>query len=233
MLNNIKIKSDNDHIFKNGDFHGMISETVFSVSGIPEIKREKYFSVAENTVKATTIQAILSRAGHGNITALNFANAMYAGGAYVLGGNAQEESLCRASMLYYTIRKQKDYYRRNRLHVLPDYTDTMIYSENVPLIRNDSGGLLEKAVLCSFITCPAVNRTFAKFMFSQKRINHIMYTRIKKIITLALEKKTDILILGAFGCGAFGNRRKTVLPIFEEIINKYVPDSVEVVFAVP
>ncbi|MDE6664760.1 MAG: TIGR02452 family protein [Ruminococcus sp.] len=229
----MKIKSDNDRIFKNGDFHKMISETVFSVSEIPEIKREKYFSVAENTIKTTTIQAVLDRAGHGNITALNFANAMYAGGAYVLGGNAQEESLCRASMLYYTIRNQKDYYRKNRLHILPDYTDTMIYSENVPVIRNENGKLLEKPVLCNFITSPAVNRTFAKFMFSDKKINNIMYSRIKKIIMLALEKKTDILILGAFGCGMFGNKRETIFPMFEEIINKYVPDSVEVIFAIP
>ena len=229
----MKIKSDNDRIFKNGDFHVMISETVFSVSEIPEIKRKRYFSVAENTVRATTVQSILERAGHGNITALNFANAMYAGGAYVLGGNAQEESLCRASMLYYTIRNQKDYYRRNRLHVFPDYTDIMIFSENVPIIRNDNGVLLEKPVLCNFITSPAVNRTFAKFMFSQKKINDIMYTRIKKIIMLALEKKTGILILGTFGCGMFGNRRETVFPMFEEIINKYVPDSVEVIFAIP
>ena len=136
-------------------------------------------------------------------------------------------------MLYYTIRNQKDYYRRNRLHILPDYTDTMIYSENVPIIRNDFGELLEKTVLCNFITSPAVNRTFAKFIFSQKKINNIMYSRIEKIIMLSLEKKTDILILGAFGCGMFGNRRETILPMFEEIINKYVPDSIEVIFAIP
>lgn len=233
MSEYIRIKSENDRIFKDGDFQEMISETVFSVSGIPEIKREKYFSVAEHTEQVTTIQAVLARAGRKNITALNFANAMYAGGGYVLGGNAQEESLCRASMLYYTIRTQKDYYRRNRFHVLPDYTDTMIYSENVPIVRNDSGELLENPFSCNFITSPAVNRTFAKFMFSQKKINHIMYSRIEKIIMLALAKKTDILILGAFGCGMFGNRRETVFPMFEEIINKYVPDSVEVIFAVP
>lgn len=233
MADYIKIKRENDCIFKESNFHAMTSETVSSFKKLPEIKREKYFSVAENTVKATTVQSILENSGHGNITALNFANAMYAGGAYVLGGNAQEESLCRASMLYYTIRTQKDYYHRNRLHVFPDYTDTMIYSENVPVIRNDDGTLLENPVLCNFITSPAVNRTFAKFMFSGKKINHIMYKRIEKIITLALEKKSDILILGAFGCGMFGNRRETVLPMFEEIINNYVPDSVAVVFAIP
>lgn len=233
MVDYIKIKRENDCIFKESSFHAMTSETVFSFPEFQQVKREKYFSVEKNTEQVTTVQAVISRAEQGNITALNFANAMYAGGAYVLGGNAQEESICRSSMLYYTIRTQKDYYRKNRLHVFPDYTDTMIYSENVPVIRNNDGTLLENPVLCNFITSPAVNRTFAKFMFSGKKINHIMYKRIEKIIILALEKKTDILILGAFGCGMFGNRRETVLPMFEEIINKYVPDSIEVVFAIP
>lgn len=232
MADSMKIKCENDRIFKKDNFHGMISETVFSVSGQP-IHRNEYFSIADHTEKITTVQAILNRAGQENITALNFANAMYAGGGYVLGGNAQEESLCRASMLYYTIRAQKDYYRKNRLHVFPDYTDTMIYSENVPVIRNENGIILENPILCNFITCPAVNRTFARFMFTQNKINNIMYSRIEKIIMLALEKNTRVLILGAFGCGMFGNRRETVLPMFEEIINKYVPDSVEVVFAIP
>lgn len=228
----IKIKSENDHIFSTGNFD-MFSETVFTVSGIPVIKREKYFSVADHMEQVTTIQAILNHSGHGNITALNFANAMYAGGGYILGGNAQEESLCRASLLYYTIKTQKDYYRKNRLHIFPDYTDTMIYSGKVPVIRNENGTLLENSVLCNFITSPAVNRNFAKFMFSQKKINQIMKTRIEKIIMLAVEKNTDILILGAFGCGMFGNKRETVFPMFEEIINKYVPDSVEIIFAIP
>lgn len=231
MPDYLKIKSENDRIFKDGNFN-MISETVDSFSGTP-IQREKHFSVSENIEKTTTVQAVISRSGQGKITALNFANAMYAGGAYVLGGNAQEESLCRATLLYYTIRTQKEYYNKNRLHVTPDYTDTMIYSENVPVIRNENGTLLEKSVLCNFITCPAVNRTFAKFMFSQKKINQIMKTRIEKIVMLAVEKNTDILILGAFGCGMFGNKRETVLPMFEEAINRYIPDSIKVIFAIP
>ncbi|MDE6834498.1 MAG: TIGR02452 family protein [Ruminococcus sp.] len=227
------IKRENDHIFREGSFPDMTSETVYTFRDFPEIKREKYFSIAENTIKSTTIQAIIQYAEQGNITALNFANAKHAGGAYILGGKAQEEDICRASMLYYTIKEQKDYYHKNIVHITPDYTDIMIYSANVPVIRKDDGIRLEKPVLCNFITSPAVNRTFAKFMFSGKKINNIMYTRIRKIIMLALEKKTDILILGAFGCGMFGNKRETVFPMFEEVINKYVPDSIKVIFAIP
>lgn len=229
----IGIKRENDRIFREGSFPDMRSETVIDLPELPEISRNSHFSVEENTVKETTIQSILSNAGKGRVTVLNFANAMYPGGGYVLGGNAQEESLCRASMLYYTIKTCKKYYRKNRLHILPDYTDVMIWSENVPVIRNDKGELLQPPQKCDFITCPAVNRNFARFMMTGKRIDRIMRTRIKRIITLSVLKKPDVLILGAFGCGMFGNKRQKVLPVFEEMINKYVPEDIEVIFAIP
>ena len=229
----MSIRLENDRIFKNGSFPEMVSETVSELPEPAEVHRSKPYRIEENTVRETTIQSILRNAGDKRVIALNFANAMYAGGGYVLGGNAQEESLCRASLLYYTIKTQKKYYLSNRLHVLPDYTDVMIYSENVPVIRNDRGELLEKQMKCGFITCPAVNRSFAKFMMSGKRIDRVMRTRIKRIITLAVMKKPDVLILGAFGCGMFGNRHEKVLPVFEEMINSYVSEDIEVIFAIP
>ncbi|HAS78500.1 MAG TPA: TIGR02452 family protein [Ruminococcus sp.] len=233
-MNYLKIKLENDSIFKNGNFPDMKSYTVSDIKKPEKIQRKSYFYVAENTVSMKTAECILAYAEKDRkITALNFANAMQAGGAYIMGGNAQEESLCRASLLYYTIRTQKEYYNANRKHILPDYTDYMIYSENVPVIRDDSGKLLETPVLCSFITSPAVNRTFAKFLFSDKSITKKMTSRITKIISLALSENTDILVLGAFGCGVFGNKRKTVFRIFEDVVNSFVPDNIKVIFAVP
>lgn len=231
-MSNLSIKLENDRIFKGGSFPEMHSETVDELPEPTAIQRSHY-SVAENTIKETTIQSILRRGADKRIIALNFANAMYAGGGYVLGGSAQEESLCRASLLYYTIKTQKKYYLSNRLHVFPNYTDVMIYSGNVPVIRNDRGEMLEKPMKCDFITCPAVNRTFAKFMMSGSKIDRIMRTRIKRIITLAVMKKPDVLVLGAFGCGIFGNKREKVLPVFEEMINSFVPEDIEVIFAIP
>ncbi|MBR4628092.1 MAG: TIGR02452 family protein [Ruminococcus sp.] len=232
-MGNIGIKRENDRIFRNGSFPDMRSETVAELAELPEISREVPYRVEDNTVRQTTVQAILDNADSGKVIALNFANAMYPGGGYVLGGNAQEESLCRASLLYYTIKTQKRYYRKNRLHVLPNYTDIMIYSENVPVIRDDSGAKLEDPLTCAFITCPAVNRTFAKFMMRGKKIDRIMRTRIKRIINLAVMKEPDVIVLGAFGCGMFGNKREKVLPVFEEMINLYIPDKIKVIFAIP
>lgn len=229
----IRIKLENDRIFKNSKFPDMYSETFLNFAEPQKITRNQIFRVSENISPVTTVKCILDNSHYSKIIALNFANAMYAGGGYILGGNAQEESLCRASMLYYTIKAQKEYYRKNRIHILPDYTDCMIYSGNVPVMRDDSGKLLENPVKCDFITCPAVNRTFAKFIFTDKKIINKMTARINKIISLAVSKNPDIIILGAFGCGMFGNRRETVFRIFENAVNSLVPDDIKVIFAIP
>ncbi|MBR1592381.1 MAG: TIGR02452 family protein [Ruminococcus sp.] len=227
----LKIKLENDKIFRNGSFPEMKSEVFTDFKEIRGGRNN--FSIKENTVKQTTVGCILSYAENYDVLALNFANAMYAGGGYVLGGNAQEESLCRGSLLYYTIKNQKEYYRRNRLHILPDYTDTLIYSENVPIIRDDRGVLLEKPLSCGFITIPAVNRSFARFMFSDKKINLRMQRRIDMILGTAAEKNPDVLVLGAFGCGMFGNKREVVLDMFEKSINAGFPENIKIVFAIP
>ena len=228
----LKIKLENDRIFKSGNFPDMKSEVFKDFRKISGAAQSS-FSVRENTVRQTTVECILSYAENNDVLALNFANAMYAGGGYILGGNAQEESLCRSSLLYYTIKYQKEYYRRNRLHILPDYTDTLIYSRNVPIIRDDAGTLLEKPLSCGFLTIPAVNRNFARFIFSDKNINLKMQRRIDMILGVAAEKNPDVLILGAFGCGMFGNKREVVLDMFEKSISAGFPENIKIVFAIP
>ena len=60
-----------------------------------------------------------------------------------------------------------------------------------------------------------------------------MQNRIENIIMLAADHEPDILILGAFGCGMFGNRREVVYPMFEQAINCYISDQIKVIFADP
>lgn len=230
-MNPLILKRRNDRIFREGVFPEMRSEYVPDIEPVP-IGRTEEFHVREHLMRTDTVSAVLSFPGR-RVCALNFANANFPGGAYVLGGNAQEESLCRASLLYYTIRTARGFYRRNRLHVLPDYTHGMIDSANVPVVRDREGNLLGKPVPCDFITSPAVNRTLARFFFPRKTLDRIMQERIDRIIALAARKRPDVLVLGAYGCGAFGNRRETVYPQFERAINRYLHDAVQVVFADP
>lgn len=225
---NIRIKEDNDRLFESGAFDGMRSEFFPDLTPV-ENPRGGRFSVAENTVRMTTVACILENAGK-KMIALNFASAHKPGGGYISGATAQEESVCRASGLYYTIKDVSAYYEQNGRHKTSDYTDGMIYSENVPVVRDDSGALLKTPVLCDLITCPAVNKGAARLPDSE--VNAKMKQRIEKIITLAASKKPDVVILGAFGCGVFRNRREDVLPLFEAAIEQY-GGNIEYIFAIP
>ncbi|MCH5196539.1 MAG: TIGR02452 family protein [Oscillospiraceae bacterium] len=224
----MELVKENDRLYESGAFDGMKSEFFSDLKPV-ENPRSKSFSVSDSLVQMTTVACILENAGK-KIIALNFASARHPGGGYLTGASAQEESLCRASGLYYTIKDVHEYYEQNARHKLSDYTDGMIYSENVPVVRDDSGVLLKAPVLCDFITSPAVNRGAARLPDSE--VNAKMKQRIEKIITLAVSKAPDVVILGAFGCGVFRNRREDVLPLFEDAINSYGGD-VEYIFAIP
>lgn len=230
-MNFLKIKRENDRYFEEHEFPEMQSEYIPDFSPVKRGRRER-FVLSENIRSQSTIDCILQNAGKHTI-ALNFANALVPGGAYLMGGNAQEESLCRASMLYYAIENVNEFYRANRRHLTPDYTDGQIYSKNVPIIRNDDGEILQSPVLCDFITCPAVNRYEAAVcLMSRDKTNAIMNRRIEKIVSLAMSKSPRLIILGAFGCGAFGNKREDIFPMFEAAVNEFTDDSAEVIFAV-
>ena len=230
LTDNIRIKRANDDLFTIGDFDGAVSEYYpdFEIKGSP---REDKYSVEEGTVKLTTIGCIIENRDTHSLS-LNFANPVNAGGGYVIGATAQEESICRATGLYYTIRDVRKYYSDNIPHYAGGCTDNLIYSKNVLVHRDDSGKLLEKPFRTDFITSAAVNRYGS--MISHKRANEIMERRIRKLISFAVSVSPPLLILGAYGCGAFGNRRDEVLPMFERAINDLTGGTdMKIIFAIP
>lgn len=229
MKNYLRIKSENDKIFSEGDWD-MKSRYIADFTPVP-MKREKPFVLSESVRKQTTIECILENRGKRSLS-LNFANALFAGGAYTMGGNAQEESICRASLLYYTIRGEKDFYSNNRKRASALYTDGMILSESVPIIRDEGGTLLEERMNADFVTCPAVNR-HELLPWNRKRANEVMERRIEKIVSFMQSQSPDVMVLGAFGCGAFGNKREVILPFFEKAINRYTDGKAEIIFAIP
>lgn len=194
------------------------------------------YQIRNRLMMTDTVSCILQlrRAGEqGRILALNFANAMVPGGGYRIGGQAQEESLCRSTLLYESIRRAKGFYSYHRLHPTPLYSDRVLYSRDIPVIRTADGTLLETPCLCDFLTAAAVNRRLASPWYTERQIDSAMQKRIDAVLAAAVRHKPDILILGAFGCGAFGNRRETVLPMFETAIRRMIPNSMTVWFAIP
>jgi uncharacterized protein (TIGR02452 family) len=151
-----------------------------------------------------------------NPVSLNFANAVSPGGGFLSGARAQEEYLCRSSALYLTLKDSPMYeFNQQRLH--PFYSDAMIYSPAVPVFRNDSHWLLEEPYLASFITSPA---PLARRLNPEELhfLPHIVLPRMLKILSVARYHGHDALVLGAWGCGTFGNDGRVIARLFERAL---------------
>jgi uncharacterized protein (TIGR02452 family) len=156
----------------------------------------------------------LVEAGH-RPAALNFASAKHPGGGFLSGARAQEESLARSSGLY-TCLAGNPMYERHRSQADPMYTSYAIYSPDVPIFRADDGALLPAPYLCAFLTAPAVNAkvVLARDPGRRLEIRFAMAERVRRVLTIAALHGHDALVLGAWGCGVFGNDSQEVADLF-------------------
>ncbi len=171
----------------------------------------------------TSLEAVreLLSQGYDDVLCLNFASARNAGGGFLGGSQAQEESLARATGLYPCLLEATEYYEVNRKTKSCMYTDFMIYSPNVPLIKDEEGVNLDTASSCAIITAPAVNTGVVKRQEPERiaEIETVMKRRIKKVLAIAAVNKHNTLVLGAWGCGVFQNDPQDIARYFREILD--------------
>ncbi len=160
--------------------------------------------------------------------ALNFANGIEPGGGFLNGARAQEEALCRSSGLYLTIEGDPMYaaHRRNSLE---ESSDWAILSPDVPVFRTDSGEFLESPWLLSFLTCAAPYAPLVR----QPRSGDLLQKRIIRVLEIASAHGFRDLVLGAWGCGAFGNdTRRTATDFRDALLGRFFGHFDRVQFAI-
>ena len=114
----------------------------------------------------------------------------------------------------------------------PLYSDYAIYSPAVPVFRDDEGLLLEQPYTVAIITSPAVNA--AKLDIARHaEIGPAMWQRILKVLAIGILHGHDSIILGAWGCGAFGNDPNEIAALFERALRENFTGAYRrVVFAI-
>ena len=171
-----------------------------------------------------------------NPMVMNFANAHHAGGGFRHGAKAQEESLCRCSTLYASIKSSAaaEMYRYNNTHVSQVESDYMLLSPDVCVFRNEHCELLEQPFMAAVITIPAPNRHGAAAFASKELIAETMTRRIRIMLRIAAKHGCRELVLGAWGCGAFGNSPSEVSGYFKSVLvdEEYGRCFDKVVFAI-
>lgn len=177
----------------------------------------------------TAIFYISSIRGSDKIAALNFASFKNPGGMFLKGSKAQEECLCMDSTLYPVLDSFRDtYYEPNKkLLNRALYTDRALYTPDV-IFEND-----EHAAKADILTCAAPNKYAAqKYQNVSDAENiEVLINRLLFIRDIVNDQGIDTLILGAFGCGVFGQDPKRVAVLMHEIFSTACVANI--VYAVP
>ena len=178
-----------------------------------------------------------------HISVLNFASATNPGGGVTKGASAQEECLCRVSTLYKCISASeiteafhKKHWRALKTGEMDSfYNDDCIQTCNVTVFKSDTA----KTVLLpekdwfdvDVISCAAPNlrrmsqhnKHWKKNATDQELLD-IYKKRINRVLDIARYAKSEVVILGAFGCGAFANPPELVAKAMHASIDEHKYD---------
>lgn len=155
---------------------------------------------------------------------LNMANAYHAGGGWEYGALAQEEAMCYRSSLPFTLK--------TRFYPIPEAG--AIYSPTVVVIRENMAqghDLLdfsqpEDLPVVSCVSVAAIRGpdivcdTAGRERYRYKQDREMMKEKMRVVLRIAAVRKHRTLVLGALGCGAFGNPREEVVQCWKEIFEE-------------
>ncbi|KAL8715630.1 MAG: hypothetical protein Q9225_006372 [Loekoesia sp. 1 TL-2023] len=159
------------------------------------------------------------------VLVLNMANAKHAGGGWLKGAMAQEEALCYRSSLSFTLKR--------RFYPIADRA--VIYSPTVVVMRESlaKGHRLldltkpEKLPVVSVVSVaavrdPSVQRRLddGEESYSNGDDRSLMRSKIRMTLRVAASKGHRKLVLGALGCGAFGNPKAEVVRLWKEVLTE-------------
>lgn len=212
-----------------------------------ELKEERI-----SVTKERSFQAAIRLAGikpEAKIAVMNFANAFHAGGGVTRGAGAQEECLCRCSTLYpllYRRSLRDSFYKYYHDLNTAKASDSLIYTEGVVICKTDEAYPVrmkkEDWVNVDVITIAAPDLRMksnkyaqmigAGICMSDAELFGYHVKRAIHMLTVAASKGADVLVLGAFGCGAFRNDPKVVAKAYKTALEVFPKVFDEVVFAV-
>ena len=181
----------------------------------------------------------------------NFASASNPGGGVTKGSSAQEECLCRCSTLYFCLNTEipwDGFYGPHRAMQDPIHNDDCIYTPDVIVLKTDEAipQIMQETnwYQVDVITCAAPNlrerpsnqmnsgdgQTSVKLSSEEQIVLH--EKRLRRILDIAVMAGEEVVILGAFGCGAFENDPQAVATAASNVIEEYLHAFETIEFAI-
>lgn len=197
--------------------------TIYLTSSLVDALAPKFDSMTVEVINEDTFEAASKYVSVGNVVILNMASCYTAGGGVKKGAMAQEEELFRRSNYFVSLTDK--FYPLN-------IGDT-IYTPKVTVIKDKNYNMLSVPFSVSAIAAAALRKpeltTKGKYYEEEYEAMVIIINNIFKV---AYANNHEILILGALGCGAYGNPPAEVVQIFNNCLQKYWGCFRKIVFAV-
>ena len=166
-----------------------------------------------------------------DLAVLDFASFVDVAGNYDRGAWAQEQALCAESTLYHVLREQKAWYGQNRRRNI----NCDLYRNRglvVPKVRFDREKYHSYADVI-VVAAPNARRAKAEYRVSDAALKAALRDRVRFVLAIADSLGHDKLVLGAYGCGAFGWDAQTVAEIFRAELATGTHVASQVTFAIP
>ena len=163
------------------------------------------------------------------IAVLDFASSKHPGGSPWSSG-AQEESLCRCSTLQECLVAAKPKYHDLHNGLGKWGTNDLIYIPKVCVFKSDeSAPLMLKKEDRFFvdIIVSAAPHFGEDESIDEKELEKVLTERLTRVFQVAKDERVDVLILGAYGCGAFHNPPEITAKVFKKLINRFEFPTIE------
>lgn len=213
--------------------------------------KNRYSQEAEVSVsKKRSFEAAMDYPGR-RVCVHNFASATNPGGGVTKGSGAQEECLCRCSTLYPCLNTEtlwSGFYGPHRAAQDPLHNDDCIYTPEVVVFKSDTAmpkTMPEKDwYKVDVLTCAAPNLREKpgnrmnsgdgdyKVEITDKELLALHEKRLRRILDIAVAAGDEVVILGAFGCGAFQNNPQVVARAAKNVIGEYLYSFESIEFAI-
>lgn len=106
-------------------------------------------------------------------------------------------------------------------------SDAIMVTPQVEIIKDENGNLLKKSVIVSVMTCAAPMLRYGMEGMSDQEYQDMVYNRIVGMLKVAAHLGYKVLVLGAFGCGAFRNDAHIVSDLFYKALKQFDYDGMK------
>lgn len=204
------------------------------------IPKEKKFEKTEVVVSMKRSLEAAKAYRDKKVCVHNFASATNPGGGVTRGSSAQEECLCRCSTLYFNLNTKEcwdGFYGPHRAMRYPVYNDDCIYTPEVVVLKSDTDFPLilpeTEWYKVNILTCAAPNLRpmpsnrmnpnagSKPVKLKNSELLELHRKRSRRILDIAAANGNEVVILGAFGCGAFQNPPEVVAECYKKLIQEY------------